>query len=410
MMPILNTIRPVCAFHRDFRPPSHPIPCSIFNEKNQSACAQTRQNPDRRCTGGCAAHRALTLRVQQKSAGISERAGGARAFTQVDVGARVTGQVQTLHVQLGYAVKKGQRLAEIDPALQKNALQQAQLNAENSAANQRAAQAQLQQAELNMRRQRQMLAADAASRQDAQNAEAALAVRRAELAAQGAQLKRARVEVEKARADLDYTQITAPIDGEVVSIVTREGQTVVAQQQAPVIMKLADLNTMTVEAQIPEADVVRVHPGQEVYFTILGAPDQRYYSTLRAVEPAPPASEGQAQQAVFYHALFEVPNPQRVLRVGMTAQVSIVLDKAQAALTIPVSALGELEKDGRAQVRVLGADGAVQTRAVRTGINNHVQVQILSGLKEGERVILGESSKVEGKNAPRRGPVRVFRQ
>ncbi len=338
--------------------------------------------------------------------------GTLRAFTQVDVGARVTGQVHTLHVQLGDSVKKGQRLAEIDPVLQKNALQQAQLNAQDSVAKKRAAAAQLQQAELSMRRQRQMLAEDATSRQEVESAEAALQVKQAELAALDAQIKRARVEVQTARANLDYTHITAPIDGEVVSIVTQEGQMVIAQQQAPVMMKLADLNTMTVEAQIPEADVVRVHPGQEVYFTILGAPDQRYYSTLRAVEPAPPANQGQTQtqQAVFYNALFEAPNPQRVLRVGMTAQVSIVLDKARAALTIPVSALDKRDKDGRARVRVLNADGAVRTRAVRTGIDNHVQVQILSGLREGERVILGDLSGAAEENAPRRGAVRVFRQ
>ncbi len=328
--------------------------------------------------------------------------GTLRAFTQVDVGARVTGQVQTLRVQLGDFVKKGQPLAEIDPVLAKNALQQAQLNAQESAARERAAAAQLQQAELNRRRQRQMLAADAASRQDAESAEAALKVKQAELAALSAQVKRMRVEVETARANLDYTHITAPIDGEVISIVTQEGQMVVAQQQAPVMMKLADLNTMTIEARIPEADVVRVHPGQEVYFTILGAPDQRYYSQLRAIEPAPPDNQGQTQ-AVFYNALFEAPNPQRVLRVGMTAQVSIVLDKARAALTIPVSALGEPDKDGRARVRVLSADGAVHTRAARTGINNRVQVQILSGLKEGERVILGDSSETQEK-ARRSGP------
>jgi macrolide-specific efflux system membrane fusion protein len=333
--------------------------------------------------------------------------GTLQAFKQVDVGARVTGQVKTIQVKLGDAVKKGQQLAEIDPVLAKNTLRQAQLNAENLSAQQRAATARLHQSELALQRQRQMLAADATARQDVENAEMQFKVQQADLAALDVQIQRARVEVETARANLDYTHITAPIDGEVVSIVTQEGQTVIAQQQAPVIMKLADLQTMTVQAQIPEADVVRIHAGQDVYFTILGDPDRRYHGVLRAIEPAPSTDQGQQGQAVFYNALFEVPNPQRQLRIGMTTQVSIVLEKAAAALTIPVAALGDPQKDSRAQVRVLGADGAMQTRKVRTGINNRVQVQILSGLKEGEPVILGqlfgEAEKDARRSDPRRG-------
>lgn len=333
--------------------------------------------------------------------------GTLRAFKQVDVGARVTGQVKTIPVDLGEVVKKGQLLAEIDPVLAKNALQQAQLNAENLVAQQHAKAAQLQQMELAWQRQRTMLAEDATSRQEAENAEAQFKVGQASLAALAAQIKKARVEIERARTDLEYTHITAPIDGEVVAIVTQEGQTVIAQQQVPVIMKLADLRTMTVEAQVPEADVIRVRTRQEVHFNILGNPDQRYYGALRTIEPAPLSAaqgkqgSGQQAQAVFYNALFEVPNPQRQLRIGMTAQVSIVLDKARAALTIPVSALVNQEKGGRAQVHVLDRDGAVQTRRVQTGINNRVQVQILSGLKEGERVIIGEASEAKGSGARR---------
>ncbi|HET7300130.1 MAG TPA: HlyD family efflux transporter periplasmic adaptor subunit, partial [Oleiagrimonas sp.] len=182
---------------------------------------------------------------------------------------------------------------------------------------------------------------------------------------------------------------------------------VVAAQQAPVILKLADLHTMTVRAQIPEADVIRLHPGQTAYFTILGAPDQRHYGKLRAIEPAP-SSYAQSQSmgsssaqgsnnAVFYNALFEVPNADGKLRIDMTAQVSFVLKSADNTLTIPVAALGDKGKDGLYPVRVLDAGDHVHVRKVRIGIDNNVKVQVLSGLKSGERVVVGDMPAGGGK-------------
>ena len=107
------------------------------------------------------------------------------------------------------------------------------------------------------------------------------------LASLAAQIRSARIQIETAQANLGYARIVAPIDNEVVAVVTQEGQTVIAQQQAPVILKLADLDTMTVKAQVSEADVIRVRAGQTAYFTILGEPDKRHYGKLRAIEPAP---------------------------------------------------------------------------------------------------------------------------
>src|SRR3546814_1790453 len=95
-----------------------------------------------------------------------------------------------------------------------------------------------------------------------------------------AQIVEAEVAVEIARVDLGYTKITAPIDGTVLAIVTQEGQTVNATQSAPTIIVIGQIDVMTVRAEISEADIVRVRPGQQVYFTILGDPDHRYEATL----------------------------------------------------------------------------------------------------------------------------------
>ncbi|MGK8207144.1 macrolide transporter subunit MacA [Burkholderia cenocepacia] len=324
-----------------------------------------------------------------------------QAFRQVDVGAQVSGQLKTLKAKLGDKVTKGQWLAEIDPVISENALRQARASEESLRAQQKSTAAQLTQAELAFHRQQTMLRDDATSRESFEAARAALDVQRATLASLAAQIRSARIQIETAQANVSYTRIVAPIDGEVVAIVTQEGQTVIAQQQAPVILKLADLDTMTVKAQISEADVIHVRAGQTAYFTILGEPDKRHYGKLRAIEPAPQnfadaqsmlGGSMKPNSAVFYNALFEVPNPDHRLRISMTAQVSIVLDDARDVLSMPAAALGEKRKDGTYAVRVLRADGSTETRSVRIGINNNVRVEVLTGLKDGERVVIGEAA------------------
>ncbi|QHE91645.1 macrolide transporter subunit MacA [Pandoraea fibrosis] len=327
--------------------------------------------------------------------------GTLQAFQQVDVGAQVSGQLKSLKVKLGDKVKKGQWLAQIDPVLAQNSLRQAEADEQNLQAQKRSTAAQLKQAELAFARQQQMLPDNSTSRQDYEAAQAALDTQRAALAGLDAQLRKAGVAIESARANVGYTRIDAPIDGEVVAIVTQEGQTVIAQQQAPVILKLADLDTITVKAQVSEADVIRVSPGQTAYFTILGDPDKRYYGKLRAIEPAPQnfldtqstlgGGATRNNTAVFYNALFEVPNADHRLRISMTAQVNVLLGTAKQALAIPVAALGKKVGADRYEIRVLGDDGKAATRQVVTGLNNNVQVEVREGLKAGERVVIGEA-------------------
>ena len=332
--------------------------------------------------------------------------GTLQAFQQVDVGAQVSGQLKSLKVKLGDKVTKGQWLAQIDPVLAQNSLRQAEAEEQNLQAQKRSTAAQLKQAELAFARQRQMLPDDATSRQDFESAQATLDTQRATLAGLDAQIRKAGVAIESAKANVGYTRIVAPIDGEIVAIVTQEGQTVIAQQQAPVILKLADLDTITVKAQVSEADVIRISAGQTAYFTILGDPDKRYYGKLRAIEPAPQnfldtqsALGGGATRnntAVFYNALFEVPNADHRLRISMTAQVNVLLGTAKQALSVPVAALGKKIAADRYEVRVLGHDGKVATRQIVTGLNNNVRVEVREGLSADEQVVIGEA----GDSAP----------
>ncbi|GFE62775.1 macrolide transporter subunit MacA [Geobacter sp. AOG2] len=326
-----------------------------------------------------------------------------KAFKTVAVGAQVSGQLKTLHVALGDKVKKGQLLAEIDSVTQLNSLKDAEAQVENLRAQKLSKQALLKEYALAWQRQRQMAAKDAASQADLESAQAALDSTRHDIASLDAQIKKAVIAVDTAKANLGYTQISAPIDGVVISIDTEEGQTVVSTQTATTIITLATLDTITVKAKISEADVMRVKPGLTTYFTLLGDADTRYYSKLRAIEPGPVSSStstsstssstSTSSSAVYYYGLFEVPNPDNKLRVSMTAQVSIVLNEAKHALAIPTSALGDKLKDGRYTVRVLRNDKP-ETRTVRAGIGNGVYVQVLEGLQEGDKVVVGDSTSV----------------
>lgn len=338
------------------------------------------------------------------------------AAKQVSVGAQVSGQIKRLHVRLGDTVRQGQLIAEIDATPQTNNLRNAQAQVMSLQAQLAVRQANLQQGQLAFNRQQTMLKAQATSQAEFEAAKANLAVASAELKALQAQLAQAQIAVDTARVNLGYTRIVAPMSGVVVAVIAEEGRTVNANQSAPTIIKLANLDTVQIKAQVSEADVVRVKPGIPVYFTILGEPEQRYNATLRAIEPAPESEQTESTTtsssstaAVYYNALFDVPNPNHKLRIAMTAQVFVVLDKIEQALFIPATALGDRLPDStddkqevgstakapRYKVRVQEGEGdamRIVDRAVRIGLNNRVQAQVLSGLKEGEAVVVGEAA------------------
>lgn len=328
--------------------------------------------------------------------------GTLEAYRQVSVGAQVSGQITRLHVDFGDVVKQGEPIAEIDSLPQQNNLAVAKAQLASVQAQRAVQAAALKRTELAFTRQKSMFEQNATSREAFESAEAELATVRAQIRASDAQIQQAQIQVSTAELDLGYTQITAPIDGTVVGVVVREGQTVNSAQSAPTIVKVAQLDRMTVRAEISEADVVRVKAGLPVYFTILGDPGKRYQAELRMVEPAPnsinsndsgsSASTASTDTAIYYIGVFDVPNPEGRLRIAMTAEVSIVLDSVSEVPSLPVSALGTASRDGRYSVQVLGRDGKTEMRRIRIGLEDSINAQVLEGLDIGERVVLGDAA------------------
>lgn len=329
--------------------------------------------------------------------------GAVSAAKLVSVGAQVSGQIQALHVELGDQISAGDLIAEIDPSTQENNLKDAEAALAKIKAELVAQKATLKQAELDFARQKKMRALDASPQEDYDAAEATLAIAKADLDAIKAQITEAEIAVDTARIDLGYTKITAPMDGTVVALPVKEGQTVNATQETPTIIKLAKLDTVTIKAEISEADIIHVHEGLPVSFTTLGDSDTVYRSTLRAIEPAPTEIEDDDEntddEAVYYNALFDVDNPDGRLRLWMTAEVVITLSKSENAVIVPSSALKGPTPEGDYFVEIIGPDGHPQPRKVKVGLKTNINAEITDGLTADEDIIVDMISDAETTNS-----------
>jgi macrolide-specific efflux system membrane fusion protein len=314
-------------------------------------------------------------------------AGIVQPIKYVDVGAQTSGKLKSLKVNRGDQVETNQLLAEIDPALADTALTAADAALESMTAQRALKQAQLVLAKVQEVRNDELFADQLISTSDRDITKAAYDVAFADAASLSAQMKEASAAIETGKANLGYTKITAPIAGEVVSISLLEGQTLNANQQAPNILRLADISTVTVWAQVSEADIVRVKPSQDVYFTILGD-SRRWNGKVRQILPTPEL----INNVVFYDVLFDIPNPERELKIQMTAQVFIVLAEAKDVLLIPVAAIGNAGEGAETKVRVLKADGTVEQRTIKIGIKSELSAEVKDGLKEKEQVVIGETT------------------
>lgn len=379
--------------------------------------------------------------------------GNLQATKMVSVGAQVSGQVKKMYVKLGDEVKQGQKIAQIDSVVQENEYKTAEANIKNQQAQLAVKKANLAKVQAEYQRQKNMFAQDATSRAEYESALAAYKTAEADIAAINALIEQSYLKLATTKENLGYASILAPMDGTVVAIVTEEGQTVNANQSAPTIVKLAQLDTMTIKSQISEADVMKVEEGQKVYFTTLGDSEKKRYATLRQVEPAPDsinkesnaATATNTSTAIYYNALFDVPNEDGKLRIDMTAQVYIVLAEAKNALSIPAAAIQssragrsktadanrpakasaaksdqdpanqvqrlELTADEKAlidtgkaslaMVRVLDSDGSAKRVQVLIGLNNRIQAQVLRGLTQGQKVIIADGSDASNDAAKR---------
>lgn len=325
--------------------------------------------------------------------------GTLQPMSSVEVGAQVSGQVLKLHVQPGDVVKKGQLLAEIDASVL-----QATVDAGRAQQNELQAQLAEQRAQHRLsqqqhERQQQMHKDESTRLEDVQTAEANLAAAVARIAQTQARIVQTQSSLKADEARLGYTRIYAPMGGTVIGIDAKEGQTLNATYQTPTLMRIADLSSMTVWTTVSEADIRRVKAGQAAYFTTLAGDRRRWTGEVRQVLPAPPVAaatqsnpnQTPVSKVVQYTVLFDVDNKDAELLPQMTAQVSFITASARDVLVAPLSALQPVEQKPQIYTaRILGSDDQPQMREVRAGVNDRLAVQVVEGLKEGEKLITGE--------------------
>ncbi len=262
----------------------------------------------------------------------------------VDVGAQVSGQIEEIFVEVGDVVKAGDRLASIDATTaaarveaQQASLAAAKISLETQYEN-------LAKAKRDYERQQNLLAEDATTREQAANAETTYLNAQRQIDQSKAQITQQEANMRIDANNLRYTSIVAPIDGTVMSIEVKEGQTINASQSAPTVLRLADLNTMTVRTDVSEADVAKVTVGMPVYFTTLGAgSERRYHGTVKRREPTPKVQNS----VVLFPVLFDVDNEGGNLLPSATAQVFFIVAEARNVLTVPMSALQQGQQIAR---------------------------------------------------------------
>ncbi|EAK3196534.1 efflux RND transporter periplasmic adaptor subunit [Campylobacter coli] len=327
-----------------------------------------------------------------------EAVGKVYAKDQVDVGAQVSGQIIKLYVDVGSHVKQGDLIAQIDKDKQQNDLDITKAQLESAKANLESKKVALEIASKQYQREQKLYAAKASSLENLEiqkNNYYSLKASVAELNAQVIQLE---ITLKNAKKDLDYTTITAPIDGVVINVAVDEGQTVNANQNTPTIVRIANLDEMEIKMEIAEADVNKIKIGTELEFSLLNDPQKTYRASIASIDPADTevsdssssysSSSSSSSNAIYYYAKFYVQNKDNFLRIGMSIQNEIVIASVKDVIAVPTYAI---KNDAKGYyVEILQNQKAVK-KYVKLGIKDSVNTQILEGLSEGELLVVSSS-------------------
>ncbi len=353
----------------------------------------------------------ITEKVSRKTINkVVNATGEVKAVELVTVGAQASGKIEKLYVSIGQEVKKGDMIAQIDSTTQTNAVEEnkAKLNSLNAQLN--AAKVSLRIAQKQYDRMQKLRTNDAASEEDFENSQDSYETAKAKVTELESSIAESEISLNTAQTNLGYTKITAPLDGTVVSIPVKEGQTVNAAMNTPTIVQIADLSKMEILIEISEGDIANVKQGAKVTYSILGNSKDIKETTLKAIDPGLTLlTNGEygevvgSSEAIYYYGRLVVPNESGDLRIGMTTQTVIYVDEAKDVLSIPVLALRTDKSEP--YVNILTSSG-VQERPIQTGVSDGLNIEVKYGLQEGDEVIIAQlsASEVSDKVAQIKGP------
>jgi HlyD family secretion protein len=314
---------------------------------------------------------------------------------EVKVGSSVSGIVKKLHVNIGDKVKKGQLLAEIDPAEYQAQYNQATASLENAKASLKSAEANLKSIEANrsflevsMKRMKKLLDKNYASQSEYDQTEASYLQVQAQAEQQKALIKQQQAFVAQQKANRDfvatilgYTKISAPITGVVASVATQEGETVAASFAAPTFVTILDLDRLEIWTYIDETDIGRIEPGQKATFTVDTYSETEFEGEVTRIYPQAEIKDN----VVNYLALVEILDKQdKILRPEMTSTVNIHLEKKEQVLVVPNRAIVKIDGEKMVQQQI---DEILEFQKVTTGVKDKYYTEIISGLQEGDRIV-----------------------
>ena len=353
----------------------------------------------------------ITEKVQRQNIQkVINAAGEVRAIQLVTVGAQVSGKIETLYVTVGQVVKKGDLIAEIDSTTQQNEVDINKAKLNSYEAQLAAAKVSLKIAEKKYKRTQALRKQNAASAEDLEDAEDAYETAKSKVTELDSTIKETEISLSTAETNLGYTKITAPLDGTIVSVPVKQGQTINAAMDTPTIVQIADLSQMEILIEISEGDISNIKPGVKVTYSILGDLNNIYETTLKSIDPGLTLLTNNeytevvgSDEAIYYYGRLVVPNDRGVLRIGMTTQNVIYEDSAEDVLTVPATAI---KNEGQGKfVEILTKNG-VEKRSVVTGVSDGLNIEVKSGVKEGEEAVLAKmsSAEISDKTSKIRGP------
>ena len=327
----------------------------------------------------------------------------------IDVGAQVSGQIKKLYVKLGDQVKKGDMIASIDSSTQQNSIDNKEAQLAIYKAQLESAKVALNIAKTQFDRENALFAKNATSKQEFESAKNTYSANSAKIKELEAQIKQTNIELSTAKINLGYTKITAPRDGTVVSVQVEEGQTVNANQTTPTIVNIADLSHVKMKMQIAEGDITKIKVGTPVEYSILSEPTKKFQTTVSSIDPglttlsdgsygssssskSSYSSSSSSSSAVYYYAQSIVDNKDGILRIGMTTQNELLIANIKDAIIVP--SIG-IKKDENGTFVYVLKDGKPVKTAVKTGIKDNLDTQIISGINEGDEIITSQGSSSE---------------
>lgn len=336
-----------------------------------------------------------------------EASGTINPVNTVSVGSTVSGLIKEIYVDFNSQVKKGQILAQIDPATFEAAVQQNQAQINNARANVSKLQAVADYDKQMYIRYKNLYAKNFVAKSELDQMYSTYMSDLAQIRAAQAQINQYQATLRTAQTNLGYTRIIAPVDGTVISREIDLGQPVAASFQAPELFTIAqDLTKMQIEVNVSEADIGKVKEGQDVIYTLDGYPDSEFSGKVTQVRISPTT----VSNVVTYSVIVGVDNEDLKLKPGMTANVSIITEKSENVLCVPNIALKFTPNTDGQKYKNQGIwimqERKPQRVDIKPGASDDTSTEVISdALSEGTKVITGIKGKdKDKKNSRMRGP------